>query len=404
MTLELPECEQPEVSVVIVTHGSWPLTERAIEALVAHTEAAFELIVVDNASQDESRAELERLSGVRVILNDRNLGFGPAVNQALEHARAEYLVVLNSDAFVHGGWLEPLLETASEESVGAVVPRFLNRDGTLQEAGALLAGDGTVHLYGDGQDPDSPCYRFRRTIDYGSAACLLIGRDAFAGLGGFDERYAPAYFEDVDLCLRLAQRGLSVVYQPRSTVTHIRHGSGTLDQATELSERNHRVFAQRWRRWLAGRPATFSGASEQTVIQTRDALSTPRLLISASFGEFGARELAGALVERFPVARLTWVVETGQDGSLDLERWRSRGVEVLDYTEPTWLRQRLFHYDAIICGAEVDRTLSEALDRTQPQAPRISLRDLSNPPGSLSSGLRGALAATGIASVGPAVG
>src|SRR4029077_11665641 len=95
MTLALPDCAEPELSVVMVTHGRWPLTERAIAALVANTRPCFELIVVDNASPDETRAEHAQHRVAEVIGNDRNVGFGPATNQGAQRARGEYLLLLN---------------------------------------------------------------------------------------------------------------------------------------------------------------------------------------------------------------------------------------------------------------------------------------------------------------------
>jgi GT2 family glycosyltransferase len=235
MSLVAPDSGRPELSVVMVAHGAWALTQRALAALAAHTEPPFEVIIVDNASPDETPARLSELSHLRVILNSENRGFGPATNQGAEHARGERLLLLNTDTFVRPGWLEPLLATLDETTVGAVVPRYLYPDGRLQEAGVLLAQDGTVHVYGDRDDPHRLCYCFRRAVDSGSAACMLLRRTTFDALGGFDERYAPAYYEDADFCLRLAQQGLAVVYEPRSTVTHVRYGSGRQDTAFELS-------------------------------------------------------------------------------------------------------------------------------------------------------------------------
>lgn len=361
----------PELSVVMVTHGGWPHTDRAIAALEAHTERSFELLVVDNASEDETAARLSEAPGVRLTLNDRNLGFGPATNQGAAQARGEYLALINSDAFVHEGWLEPLLETLAEPDIGAVVPRYLHPDGSLQEAGGLLAQDGTVKLYGDGDDPAKGCYRFRRTVDYGSAVCMLLRRETFTRLGGFDDVYAPAYYEDADLCLRLAEQGQSVVYQPRSTVTHVKYGSGGLEEAVELSARNRRSFVERWSRRLAGRPASFEHASDQATIWARDALATPRLLVCADRHEPAIEDLTRGLLEAWPRARLTWAAKTSDAD--DVEGLLALGVELLDGGDPSWLDRRLFHYDAVLqAGTASDRLLA-AVERSQPQAPRINL-------------------------------
>jgi GT2 family glycosyltransferase len=381
---------EPELSVVMVCHGAWTLTERALAALSEHTERNFELILVDNASDDETPARLAELTGAQVILNDANRGFGPATNQGAARARTRYLLLLNTDAFVHHGWLEPLLETLEQSGVGAVVPRLLHPDGSLQDAGTLLARDGTVRVYGDGDDPDRPCYRFRRVLDLASAACMLVERATFAALGGFDELFAPAYYEDADFCLRLAQRGLKVVYEPRSTVTHVRYGSGGTDNATELSERNRRLFINRWGPQLAGRPATFAAATDQAVILARDAPAIPRVLICAGASHTAARRLGDVLVDGWPSARVTWATGEQVDDRISINPW----LEIVDTDDPGWLSERLFHYDLIVLDSEPDGRLTQLLERTQPQAHRIGLEALDGGPANL---LIGALASAGIA-------
>lgn len=371
----------PELSVVMVSHGAWELTERAICALVEHTDRPFELIVVDNASDGETRGQLTALRNARVLLNDENRGFGPATNQGAAEARSSLLLLLNTDAFVHSGWLEPLLEALDEPSAGAAVPRYLNPDGSLQEAGALLARDGTVMPYGAGEDPELPSFRFRRSVDYGSAACMLLRREDFVARGGFDERYAPAYYEDVDLCLRLAQDGLGTLYEPSSIVTHAGGGSDEPASAVRLSERNHKRFVERWGPALVGRPWTLVNASEQAVISARDALATPRVLVRAGPDEPGAGRLLEALLDGWPRARITWVPGGEERGEL-LER----GVELAPHDDAGWLGERLFHYDLIVHGEGDEPHL---IGETQPQAPRLNLAE--------SHELAAALAAAGVA-------
>jgi GT2 family glycosyltransferase len=396
MTLVPPDSGDPELSVVMVTYGAWSLTKRAVAALVANTERPFELIVVDNCSEDETKARLSELRDVRVILNEQNRGFGPATNQGAEHARADHLLLLNTDAFVHRGWLEPLLEALQQPGVGAVVPRYLHTDGSLQDAGTLLAQDGTVLVYGDGDDPDRLCYRFRRVVDFGAAACMLVRRSAFEELGGFDDRYAPAYYEDADLGLRLAQIGLTVVYEPRSVVTHERYGSGGSDGAVALSERHRHLFVERWSSELVGRPWTFQGTSEQAVISARDAPATPRVLICTRSVDPGAEEVAQALLDDWPRARVTWATSPPADG-FDPDPRLEIGVEVVDQTDPSWLTSRLFHYDLAVLGERSDVPLLEALARTQPQAHRVSLTELVGPPENLHVRLKNVLVEAGIA-------
>jgi len=395
MTLTVPVAEEPELSVVMVTRGAWPLIERAVAALIEHTERAFELIVVDNASDEATRAQLNQLQNVGLIANEQNRGFGPASNQGAERARGRYLVLLNSDAFVHPGWADALLEALARPAVGAAVPRVLNPDGSLQEAGALLARDGTVLLYGEGDDPDLGCYRFARRVDYGSAVCMATRLPTFRELDGFDEAYAPAYYEDSDLCMRLATLGMTVMYEPRARVTHVRYGSAGADAAAKLSERNRRLFAARWTSRLEGRPPTFTGASEQAAIASRDACARPRLLVCSGDDPPTLEPLAGAVIAGWPRARLTWWTDGGP-ASFDRERWLASGVEVLDGGDARWLSARRFHYDVVIGTRGLAEGRLKAVDSTQPQAPVLLADQLGERPATPSR-LITALARSGIA-------
>src|SRR5438046_9718149 len=138
-------------------------------------------------------------------------------------------MLFRSDAIVEPGWLEPLVETLREPGVGAVVPMLLNENGTVQEAASVVDSIGYAHAVGGGLSPEAFEVRFRREVDYGSAAGMLIRRPLFLGTGGFDEVFAPAYFEDTDLCFRLPELGLKTNSQPLSLLVHAPQGSGTCD-------------------------------------------------------------------------------------------------------------------------------------------------------------------------------
>jgi GT2 family glycosyltransferase len=393
MTLTLPAVENPELSVVMVTHGAWPLIERAVAALIEHTQRPFELIVVDNRSDPDTRTRLERLENARLLTNEQNRGFGPASNQGAEQARGEHLVLLNSDAFVSSGWLDPLLDPLGDPAIGATVPCVLHPDGSLQEAGALLARDGTALLYGDGDDPDLGCYRFSRTVDYGSAVCMATRHSTFTELGGFDEAYAPAYYEDTDLCMRLATRKLTVNYEPRARVTHVRYGSGGAGAAVKLSERNRRRFAERWAGWLQGRPPSFADATVQSVIASRDARATPRFLICTPADSARAEPLVDALGSGWPHGRSTWWVDPAAGDGFDPDAWLDRGVEVLQSSDSSWLGERLFHYDVVFVDPRAPDARRAELGRTQSQAAIVMLDD----PEAVVTGLGRTLALAGIA-------
>jgi O-antigen biosynthesis protein len=252
-SLQVPTVRQPDVSIVIVTHEGSEFLGRALQALLENTEPRYELILVDNGSTDSTGSVLQRVDNATLLFNERNLGFGAASNQGAREGRARNVLFLNQDVFVHGGWLMPLLERLdSDERTGAAGPMLLNRDGSLQCAGAMVFRSGSTACFGEGDDPERSEYQAPRDVDYLAGACLLVRRRTFEEVGGFDPVYGLAYFEDAELGLALSARGYRSMYEPRSRVTHVR---GTPSKALlQLARRNRAVFERRWRHVLASRP------------------------------------------------------------------------------------------------------------------------------------------------------
>jgi GT2 family glycosyltransferase len=243
----------PRASVIIPVFNKAEFTFQALRALVAEVDLGdAEIIVVDNASTDETRALLERFgSVVRVVRNEENRGFVDACNDGAAIARGHYLVFLNNDAVVQPGWLDSLIETVeSGAGIGAVGSMFLYPDGRVQEAGAIVWRDGAAFHYGWGGSPDDPRYSFARDVDYCSGASLLIRRELFERLGGFDRRYAPAYYEDADLCFGVRALGFRVRYQPLSRVAHFEGATAGTDTSVGFKRFqivNREKFFEKWR-------------------------------------------------------------------------------------------------------------------------------------------------------------
>jgi GT2 family glycosyltransferase len=382
--LALPKVEEPLVSVVMVLYGGWKLAVRALEALSANTDPVFELILVDNASPDDSLAQVEqRVSGATIIRNEANLGFGGASNQGAKLARGRYLCLLNSDALVEPGWLPPLLETLSEDGVGAAVPMYLNEDGSLQEAGSVVDSIGHAHAVGRGGSPGDFQNRFRREVDFASAACMLVPADLFLELGGFDERYHPGYFEDTDLCFRLRERGLKTVYEPRSRVVHVLHGSGDPERARLMMEKHRDVFVERWGERLAQRPRLVEVAQQpRQLLAARDADALDRILViddRVPFTDRGSGDprmatLLRELAALWPSARITFLAESGRDAERYAEPLLRQGIEVVcppvDWKR--WFDERRFHYGTVIVSRHQNLArFGGHLEQSQPQALRI---------------------------------
>jgi GT2 family glycosyltransferase len=219
--IRLPEVAAPRVSIVIPVFNHVRETLECAASIAAHTPPEYEVLVVDDASGDETATLLPLVTNLRYLRNAQNGGFIVSCNRGAAAARGEYLVFLNNDAQVTAGWLEPLLETFSAfEGVGAVGPKVLYPNGRLQEAGAMVNPDLSITMVGVGDDPTRARYDYAREVHYCSGACLVVERARFEELGGFAAELEPAYYEDCDLQLRLRERGLRTIYQPASVIVH----------------------------------------------------------------------------------------------------------------------------------------------------------------------------------------
>jgi O-antigen biosynthesis protein len=275
--LALPAVTEPQVSIVLVLHNQAELTFGCLSSIAEclGVQASAEVVILDNASTDATDNLLRRLAGARIISSTENLHFLRGVNYAVRRARGKHILLLNNDAQLLPGSLESAIRTLhSASDIGAVGGRLILPDGTLQEAGSILWDDGTATGYGRGRAPTDPEYDFRRDVDYCSGAFLLTPRSVFERLGGFDERYAPAYYEETDYCVRLHKQGLRVVFDPDAVVLHYEFGSSSSSEAAlALQRRNHLIFLEQHRDWLAKQPRPGQ------VLTGRSRSRGPRLLV-----------------------------------------------------------------------------------------------------------------------------
>jgi glycosyltransferase involved in cell wall biosynthesis len=162
--------------------------------------------------------------------------------------------MLNNDTEVQRSWLEALLAVFRRDpAAGLVGARLVYPDGTLQEAGGICWRDGSAWNYGRGADPSSPEFNYLRETDYCSGACIMLPRDLWNELGGFGERYAPAYYEDTDLAFRVRAAGRRVYYQPKAVVVHHEgksNGTDTAGGVKAYQVRNQQIFFERWKETL----------------------------------------------------------------------------------------------------------------------------------------------------------
>jgi GT2 family glycosyltransferase len=360
-TLHLPRSETPEVSILLVLYNQAELTFACLTSIVETLSSAsfgVEVVIVDNASSDLTGELLGRVEGATVVANGANLHFLKAANLAAAHARGRHVLLLNNDAQLLPGSLASALRTLeSAPEIGAVGGRIILPDGTLQEAGSIIWNDGTCTGYARGEAPTTPDVMFQRDVDYCSGAFLLTPAALFREMGSFDERFAPAYYEETDYCVRLWESGHRVVYDPDAAILHYEFGSAAAnDDALQLQATNHAVFVARHADWLKKQFAP----SPLNVLAARTARSaSPRILVvedrvpkvELGTGYPRANRMlhglleAGAQIAFFPVFRHpeTW---HGVRRALD------KRIEVLISAEASQLRDYLIarrgHFDAIL--------------------------------------------------------
>ena len=359
--LHLPHARRPDVSIVLVLYNQAELTFGCLGSIVetlSNSALGVEVVILDNASTDRTGALLDRIEGAEIIRSAANLHFLKGMNQAARSATGRTLLLLNNDAQLLPGAVTAALRTLdSEPDIGAVGGRIILPDGTLQEAGSILWRNGAAAGYGRGQDPNTPDYMFQRDVDYCSGAFLLTPTALWRELGGFDERYAPAYYEETDYCLRLWESGHRVVFDPDVAVIHYEFGSSASSaDALALQTTNHRIFVQQHREWLDGQfpldpmnviAARTARSGRPRVLVLDDRVPKPELGRGYPRANRFLHELLkeGADVTLFPMNRHaeTW---HGVRRALD------KRIEVLIAADRTqiraYLEARRGHFDAII--------------------------------------------------------
>ena len=275
--IEFPKNSSVSVSIIVPVFNNIEITLSLLKSIEKYTDVSYEVIVADDFSDDETQYIGEFVKNAIHVRNDKNLGFLKNCNNAAGYARGEFLVFLNNDTNVGEGWLSAILRAFNSEEVGVVGPKILFEDGSLQEAGGIIWRDGSGWNYGRSQDPEKPEFNYLKEVDYVSGCCLTIRKSLWEEIGGFDERFVPAYYEDTDICFEARARGYKVIYQPQSCIMHLEgasHGVSTSSGVKKYQVANQRKFREKWTEILERH-----NVNAQDVFRSRDrSLKKPCIL------------------------------------------------------------------------------------------------------------------------------
>jgi GT2 family glycosyltransferase len=233
-------------AVIIPVRNKLVLTRQCLEHLASYRDSPdVELIVVDDGSTDGTKGFLEQTDGVRVVRHETSHGFAASCNAGAGATSAEHLVFLNNDTAAEDGWLEALVAHAeAHEEAHVVGSKLLYQNRTIQHAGIVIGSDlAPRHVY-RGFPEDHPAVSRSRSFQAVTAASMLVRRSAFEDVGGFDEEFVNG-FDDIDLCLRIGERGGETHYCPESVLVHLE--AATRGDDADLFRQNAERYLERWR-------------------------------------------------------------------------------------------------------------------------------------------------------------
>lgn len=358
---------RPVLTILITTFGNLRHTLGCLRSIADNPPSVdFEIIVLDDASGRPEMAALAGIAGLRYVAGAENLGYLRSVNAGSRLARGEFLWLLNDDTMVTAGAADELLATLREVDACAMAgSRLLNLDGTVQEAGGIVWSDGTASQIGSGTDREDVTTRYRHEVDYCSGASLLLRTADFRALGGYDESFAPAYYEDTDLAFALRQRGGRVLVAPASAVVH--SGGASYGAASRhLLAANRRRFAEKWRAVLEA--SHFPAEHRTFLAQDHAAHRHAVLLVAPATGTGEATASLEAILAALsgtPIVVKLWL--DGACSADGVDRLGRRGVELVsanrDRRLDRWLRQHGPALSRVLVVGAVSRPVTVALQR-----------------------------------------
>lgn len=242
----------PLVSIIVLTYNNREFTEQFLLSLQNSTNVIFELIIVDNNSSDGTQKLLQNIQKqnpeiVKIIFNEKNLGFPKAVNQALKIAKAEYVLIANNDIIVTKNWLERLVRLAEKDSKYGVIGVLSNQVSGIQKIDTNYVTLEQMKIFAEelAKNNNGQFIEFPRV----TFLCTLLKRKLVEKIGALDERFSPGNFEDDDYCIRALLAGYKCLIAKDVFVHHFGSKSFTADgqkKYLDLLEKNRQIFIEKW--------------------------------------------------------------------------------------------------------------------------------------------------------------
>ena len=250
-SFSLPKFEKPEVSIIVPAYNKFELTYHCIASvLLAYNKTSYEVILADDCSTDETIEAETIIENLVVSRNPENLRFLRSCNRATEIAKGDYIIFLNNDTEVSSFWIDELIEKhKSDGQVGLTGSKLLNLDGSMQEAGGIVWGNGQPWNVGRDANPLQPEFNYAREVDYVSGAAMCIPKTIWEEVGRFSEELVPCYYEDTDLAFKVRDAGYKTVYVPTSEVVHFEgqsHGRDVTKGLKRYQVVNEKNFRNKW--------------------------------------------------------------------------------------------------------------------------------------------------------------
>lgn len=255
IVLYAPVFDEPLISIIIPVYNNFQYTYNCISSILnIDPVLPFEIIIADDLSTDKTKIIEKYIQNVITIHNDKKYNFLINCNRASKIAKGKYILFLNNDTKVNKEWLYSLFNLIeSDDKIGMVGSKLIYPNGMLQEAGGIVFSNGECTNFGKGNLADLPEFNYVKEVDYISGASIIIRKSIWDNIGGFDERFSPAYYEDTDLAFEIRKNGYKVMYQPRSVVIHfegISNGKSIKSGIKQYQTINKYKFIQKWKREL----------------------------------------------------------------------------------------------------------------------------------------------------------